>query len=218
MARPKNWRPYTTKDGAEVPSTTTITGRFKESGGLLWWSWNEGKQGRDFRDTKDAAADAGTLAHAMVESDIRGKPWTDPLDVDAAVLVKAKQAFQNYQTWRAQTHLTPVETEVRLVSERYRFGGTLDAMLVAGALALGDWKASNSVYVDYLLQLAAYRILWEENFPERPITGGFHLIRFSKETADFAQHHYGELDEAAEMFLCLRRAFDLDRSLKKRVK
>ena len=63
--------------------------------------------------------------------------------------------------WASGTHLTVVESERALVSERYRFGGRLDAMLVDDDLSLGDWKSANAVYADYLLQLAAYGIsLW----------------------------------------------------------
>ncbi len=38
-----------------------------------------------------------------------------------------------------------------------------------------------------------------------PVTGGeFHLLRFSKEHADFAHHYWNELDDAWEQFLLLR--------------
>ncbi len=101
----------------------------------------------------------------------------------------------------------------------HRFGGTLDAILVQGKLALGDWKTSNGIYADYLLQLSAYQILWEENFPDRPITGGFHLLRFSKATDDsdpvsFSHHYWSQLDVAKEQFLHLLAAFKLDKRIK----
>lgn len=210
--------PYTLADGLEVPSVTTIISRFKESGGLVWWAWNEGRCGRDYRETRDAAADSGSLAHAMVEAEIRGLGWSVPVGVDPAVLERARQAFGNYQEWQRQTNLTPVETEMRLVSEKHRFGGTLDAMLVSGRLSLGDWKSSNAVYQDYLIQLAAYGLLWEENFPERPIKGGYHLLRFAKDAPDFVHYHFGDLTDAARAFLLMRELYDIDKALKKRVK
>lgn len=210
--------PYTLKDGTEVPGVTTILSRFKESGGLMHWAWAEGKAGRDYRATREAAANAGTLAHAMVEASIRGVTYAAPEGTDRATLTRAESAFENYREWARQTNLTPVETEVRLVSEKHRFAGTLDAMLISGRLALGDWKTSDAVYQDYLLQLAAYGLLWMETFPDRPIDGGFHLLRFAKDSADFVHYHFGELEEASEMFLCLRRAYDLDKRLKARVR
>ena len=216
--RPTGWTPYTTKDGSVVPSVTTIINRFKDSGGLIWWAWNEGKAGRDFRDTRDKAADSGTIAHLMVDAEIRGTTWTAPADIDEGVLARAEQAFGNYREWRRQTSLEPVESELRLVSEKHRFAGTLDAMLISGRLSLGDWKSSNGVYPDYLLQLAAYGLLWEENFPDRPIEGGFHLLRFAKDAPDFAHYHFGELSIAARAFLLMRELYDLDKVLKARVR
>jgi hypothetical protein len=104
-----------------------------------------------------------------------------------------------------------------LVSEVYQFGGTPDAIgRVNGELCLLDWKTSNSVYSDYLLQLAAYRVLWEEINPDRPLMGGFHLLRFSKEHGDFAHHFYRDLSEAWEMFAHHRAAYGLDAALRKR--
>ncbi len=218
MGRPSGWKPYTLKDGTEIPSVTTIIGRFKESGGLIHWAWAEGKAGRDYRETRQAAADAGTLAHQMVEAHIRNVRWSPPPLVDSAILAKAEQAFDNFARWAEQTHLTPTDSERSLVSERYRFGGRLDAMLVDDQLSLGDWKASNALYPDYLIQLAAYGLLWDENYPDRPITGGYHLLRFSKESSDFTHHHFADLADAARAFLLMRELFDIDKGLKKRVR
>jgi hypothetical protein len=80
-----------------------------------------------------------------------------------------------------------------------------------------DWKTSNGVYQDYIIQIAAYRNLWEENYPDKPITGGFHLLRFSKEHADFTHHYWNDVDEGWEQFKLFRKAYDLDKILKKRV-
>ena len=41
MARPKGG--YRLKSGESVPGVTTIIGRFKDSGGLLWWAFEQGK-------------------------------------------------------------------------------------------------------------------------------------------------------------------------------
>jgi len=58
-----------------------------------------------------------------------------------------------------------------------------------------DWKTSIAVYSDYSLQLSAYRHLWETDRPDKPLTGGFHLCRFSKDHADFVYHCWTELDD-----------------------
>jgi hypothetical protein len=218
MTRPTGWTPYVLADGTAVPSVTTVIGRFKESGGLIHWAWKLGVEGRDYRDVRDSAANSGTIAHAMVESSIRGVEFVPPTDIDDDVLTRAAQAFANYLLWARQSRLEAIDTERRLVSEKHRFGGTLDAMLISGKLSLGDWKTSDSVYQDYLIQLAAYGLLWAENYPDRPIEGGYHLLRFAKDAPDFVHYHFGDLKDAATAFLLMRELFDLDKRLKARVR
>jgi hypothetical protein len=144
----------------------------------------------------------------MVEASIRHQPAPDTSKYSPEVVKQAVQGFKNYCRWKDTTKMDIVEQETPLVSEEYQFGGTPDAIMVKGELALGDWKTS---------QLAAYKQLWEENHPDRPITGGFHLCRFSKEHADFAHHFWSELDDAWEQFKLFRVAYDIDKKLKKRV-
>jgi len=207
---------YYLADGSRVPGTTTIIGRFKESGALLKWAWAEGKAGRDLYEVRDKAAEAGTLAHAMVEASIKGEKLETPV-TDPEILQKAIAAFGAFESWIKGNRLKVVEQEMMLVSERHRYGGTPDDIgELDGVLCLLDWKTSNAVYSDHLLQLAAYKILWEENHPDRLLTGGFHLCRFAKEHGDFAHHFYPNLDEAAEMFLHLRAAYEIDKQLRKR--
>ena len=80
-----------------------------------------------------------------------------------------------------------------------------------------DWKTSNAVYPDYLLQLAGYKLLWEETYPEHQLTG-FHLCRFAKEEGDFSHHYFPKLDKEVETFLVMRSLYDLVKDVEKRVK
>jgi hypothetical protein len=222
---------YRLADGTRVPSVSTIIGRFKDSGALLKWAYSQGRTHGFLEGTgkpapaslyevSGKAADIGTAAHAMVEAIIAGEePEARPeyLSLDVDDRIKAANAFAMYQQWAAQSKLRIVAQEMQLVSEVHRYGGTPDAIgEIDGELCLVDWKTSNSVYSDYLLQLAAYRALWEEVHPEQPLAGGFHLCRFAKEYGDFAHHYYRELDDALEMFLLLRRSYGIDQRLRKR--
>ncbi len=54
MARPAHG--YRNAAGNKIPGTTTIIGRFKESGGLLQWAFKQGASGAiDYRLKKRAA-------------------------------------------------------------------------------------------------------------------------------------------------------------------
>jgi hypothetical protein len=110
-----------------------------------------------------------------------------------------------------------VATERAYVSERYQFGGTVDAIGrdTKSRIVLVDWKTSSGVYQDYLIQLAAYALLLEECAPEYT-PQGFHLLRVAKESADFAHHYFGELEDAKRAFVLMRELYSLDSGLKKR--
>lgn len=213
---------YRLKNGERVPGTTTIIGRFKESGALLRWAWKQGRDGKELYDERDRAAEIGTVAHAMVEASIKGQ---NPeavfmeLRLDPQSRERARDAFRAYQSWAEQSRLQIIEQEMQLVSETYRYGGTPDAIgLLGNALCLLDWKSSSGVYGDYLIQLAAYKNLWEENNPDRPLTGGFHLCRFSKTHGDFEHRFFPNLDNAWRMFILLREAYEIDKELKARTR
>ncbi len=215
-------------DGKRVPGVTTIIGRFKDSGGLIYWA---GKQGERVErgeidhiyDTRDEAASLGTLVHEMVEAHIDGvefyfpgeKQGDDRQQINVEDKEKVWAAYGAYFEWQKNCGMEFVAQEIPLVSEQYLFGGCPDAIArINDKLCLIDWKTSGGVYPDYLIQLAAYKHLWEEAGNE-PIEG-FHLCRFDKEYGDFAHHYYPELDDAWLQFLLFREAYDIDKRLKKR--
>lgn len=225
MGRPTQG--YYNAAGDKLPGTTTIIGRFKESGGLVQWAYKQGReherlvhQGkpapRHLYDVVDDAALAGNIAHDMIEAHILGKEFTSP-EVADDVLAKAKNSFAQFLEWREQSRIEIVATERAYVSERYQFGGTVDAVGRdgKGRIVLLDWKTSNAVYQDYLIQLAAYALLLEECAPEWT-PQGFHLLRVAKESADFAHHFFGELEDAKRAFTLMRELYKLDSGLKKR--
>lgn len=209
---------YRLADGTRVPGTTTIA-KMIDGGdveGLLIWANRLGQEGKDHRAERDKAASIGTLAHDMVECHIAGASLPAP-GADPEMWDKACRAFQGYLDWERRTRLKVIVTEAGLVSEMYRFGGALDAIgEIDGELCLCDWKTSNSIYPAYLLQLAAYRQLWEENNPDKPLTGGFHLCRFSKDFPDFSHHHFADLSHEWGMFLHCLALYEGRKSVKRR--
>ena len=190
---------YLLKDGTKVDSVTTILGRFKESGGLLQWAFQVGKSGASsLYEKRDEAGDVGSHIHEMVKADIHGKSIPDfPLYFSPEQERQAESGFYAWLRWRQDRKLQVVATEMPFVS----------------AQIVEQLRESVS---DNLLQLAAYGVLWEENRPDSPITGGYHLARFSKQNGDFSHHYWSSLNEAAEEFVLLARAYALDKLVKKR--
>ena len=215
MARPK--KGYFAKDGEKVPSVTTVLDRFKPAGGLIHWSWQQGKAGLDYRVTRDSAAAAGTLAHNWIEATVKGEAFEIPVGTDPDVYRKALQAHANFQTWYAESGLTIIDTERPLVSEAHRFGGTYDAVAKTadGKIVALDFKTSNKLYPEHLYQVAAYGLLMLEctdyGWPD------FYMIfRMSKEDATWELKTFDDLTKEREAFLALREAYGLVKECEKR--
>ena len=212
---------YCDSAGKRLPSVTTIISRFKDSGALLYWANEQGRNGLTLDEARLPAATAGTMAHLLVEADLNGRELPK-LEGDSDIIKKAHAAFNGYRQWSKLTSLEVLHTEVPLASEAHKFGGCLDAIGIvrnmSNGYAIVDWKSSNAIYADYLYQLAAYKILWEENYSDHPITGGFHLCRFAKEAGDFCHNFYPSLDDEAETFLAMRKLYDRVKTTEKRVR
>jgi len=207
-------------DGKRIPAVTTIIGNCKIGGiePLLSWANRMGQEGKNHRDEANKAADAGTAAHDMIEAYIRGTEF-DPEPYTYEALDTAKPCFDGFRKWADQSQLRLVQSEVSLVSNQYRYGGTMDALAMGDDLILGDWKTASGVYPDNLIQLAAYKQLWEENNPDRPITGGMYLLRISKQREEgdpvtFAHHYWEHLDMAWDAFVHMRELYDLQKRIK----
>lgn len=209
-------QPYKNKAGDRLPSVTTILGRFKESGGLLYWAWNLGRDGISMDSVKEKACTAGTIAHQWIEDELHGKELTVYKDVPAATFKQAENAFEQFKVWRKGFNLEVTHTEISLVSEKYQFGGTLDGVTFNGKPAVLDWKTSNSIFPDYLYQCAAYALLLEENYGVK--IDEAHILRVSKDNADFEHRRFAGLDDAKEVFKLFAKAYHLVKKVDKRVK
>jgi len=200
-----------------VPAVTTVNA-CEHPRGLFHWYWEKGKNGYDFNENPTPALEVGSVVHRMVENRIHGLPVPEPAEEIAELVMSAYGAFERW--WNAGKFKV-IATEVPLVSRQYRIGGTPDALLLdaEGQVCLGDWKSSNGLNKDYLRQIAIYGAMWDEQAPERfQLKGGFHLVRFAKTNGDFEHRHFPELDDGLECFLLLRRIYDLNKSLEKRIR
>lgn len=224
-------QPYFNKSRQRVPSVTTILGRFKDSGGLIWWAYNTGvdhghRQANGdpdaptnlYEETKKAC-DVGTAVHARVEEYLKGEPISDwPHEFSDEQVGHANSAWGAFLEWWSSSMFQVVEQEIPLVHPTLGFGGTPDAIcLVNGKYVMVDWKTSNGTYPDHLLQVAAYAAMWNRRFPKMRIEG-HHLCRFAKENGDFSHLYLPDLSNEWEMFKHLRKAYDLDKLVKKRTR
>lgn len=224
MASKGTGRPdaYKNAEGGRLPSVTTILGRFKDSGPLMFWAFGQGKAAergeiKRLYDKRDEAAEIGTVAHEMAEAHIHG---IDPMSLLASYdnlgeegRGQAIQAFEMFKRWCEIAKVEWLHTEVPLISERLQVGGTIDAVArVGGRLAIVDFKTSKGIYSDYWVQVATYADFWQEVHGEE--IEEIHILRFGKEKPDFEHQFRLEWSKEAEAFRLMTYLYGLLKAIK----
>lgn len=155
VSRVKAHTQYRTADGKRVPGVTTILGVINKPA-LVPWANKLGLQGIDTCAYVDKLAEIGTLAHYWIECLLTDREpdftsWSqEQQDLAANSVVK-------FLEWQDEHDIRVIATELPLVSEAYRFGGTLDILAeIDGKLGLIDIKTSKAIYDDHMYQVAAY--------------------------------------------------------------
>lgn len=148
--------------------------------------------------TAQEAAEYGIRVHELIEMWITygaltfeqdGTWWKVDLDEEAEPVRNAMRAFLD---WWESEGLVPVATEQWLVDIEMGFGGTLDCVCrdKNGLLVMTDWKTSKAIRDKYLLQVAAYDILWDsaKHYSSNPIfqekISRAYIVRVDKATAE----------------------------------
>lgn len=201
MPKTKIHTQYKTKDGARVPSVTTVIGILNKPA-LLNWAWELGTQGIDYKAVRDQAGDIGSLAHYLIMSDIKGeKP--DVSEYSKNDLGKAETCLLKYYEWQKKYEIKPLLTEKVLVSEQWRFGGTIDCFAeTPQGNILVDFKTGKAIYDEHLIQVAAYsKLLEEKNYLHNRVM----ILRIGRdETEGFEERMVGNLEPYWRIFLnCL---------------
>ena len=181
---------YKNKNDKRLKSVTTIINGCLgfNKGALIGWTRKHCLNGEDSMKLLKEAGRIGTLAHIMIEEFING----GAVNLDgytANEISQAKTAYYSFYEWFKNNDVEFYETELKLVSEKYQFGGTFDALcFVNGKFVICDWKTSSDIYSEYLIQAAAYRQLIKENL-SYDIRGAI-LLRLDKEENGYEEHHY----------------------------
>ena len=159
---------YFLSDGkTQVPGGSTICKIGDDAGALIHWAWNLGREGKDYRKERDKAADIGTIAHFLIECYLNGQV-ADLEDYDQVDIDKALVCYNKFVDWWEEQNLEKVATEIQLVNESYRYGGTIDliAKRKNGDHVLIDFKTSKAISPSYWRQCAGYSALWNCNQEE----------------------------------------------------
>ena len=190
-------RPYYLADDTIVPSVTTVLS-ILDKPGLPHWAWECGRQGLDYREVRDAAARVGTIAHYLIACHLKGEVPDTSVYYSETEVEKAKRCLAKYLCWEKQCPIAPVMVETPLVSEEFKYGGTLDLLAeLDGEFVLIDFKTGGGLYESMFYQLAAYwRLLAEQGWP---VTSA-RILRISPDDDDFEVAIRIDLDRDWQIF------------------
>lgn len=153
--RSKAHQRYKTSDGQPCVGVTTVTGKIAKPY-LVHWANKLGLEGYDVGTYVDALARIGTLAHYLIECDIKGeKPVTD--DYTPNEVESAKGSFQKWTDWKEKNNFKLIQSEFQIVNDKLRVGGTCDIYAeVNGKKCILDIKTSKACYSEHRTQIVAY--------------------------------------------------------------
>lgn len=204
---------YKLADGTIVPGATTVLGLLAKPQ-LIKWANNLGLQGIDSTKYVDKLATIGTLAHLMVENHLTGKEHIYP-EYSKEDIDRAENAFIKFLDWEKQYQVKVIFNEKQLVSEEYRFGGTVDCYAeINGKMTLLDFKTSKAIYEEHIIQLAAYKQLLKENGYE---VEEVRILRIGRtEEEGFEERKEVNLENHWKLFEHLIRVYELKKVINKR--
>lgn len=202
---------YKTADGKRVPGATTVTGLLNKPH-LIRWANNLGLEGIDSSKYTDEAAAVGTLAHALIQAHLQGdKVNTDlfsPIQVDLA-----ENAVLSFYEWASRHKIEPIICEIPMVSEKRRYGGTVDCYcMLDGKPTLLDFKTGKAIYDEYFVQTSAYKeLLLEHGHPVEEIK----ILRVGRdETEGFEERSITDGTKYFKIFCNLLDIYYIKRELK----
>ena len=153
---------YVLSNGEVVPSVTQILNAVIAKPGLQKWANQLGLNNKSLDNESRATLDTGKLLHAYIQADLEGA-IVNEVGYTPEQISLAKKSFAQYLRWKDSKQIKVIKTEYVMVSEKYKYGGTIDALLeIGGELTLLDWKSSTHISLDYKLQVAAYLYLLQE--------------------------------------------------------
>lgn len=223
MAKKKYAKKYMVGKEVVPGVTTIIKGNLGwGTGALIGWAVKVTKEGKDHRTVMQDAADAGTLAHSMVEQYVRkllNQPFEEFIEegYSKEQIAAASNAFEAFIMWLEGSKLVIVAAEEEVISAEKRYGGTIDLRLKDefGRVHIADVKTTNYLLPDHLIQVAAYSYAHQEQNPNDVIHAG-HLLRFSKGMATTFHHTQWSIDAlrlGMKAFTNLRELHDIKKEI-----
>lgn len=201
-------RKYIDNDGEKMPSVTEVLDALGwNKSALMGWANKIGRGGQTIAQVRNPKADAGSLAHHLIECSLTGVSWADTQEWHEAlpeIQEKAAAAFQGWQNWWAVEEAKGwkiIECEIAMQSKHRGFAGTCDLLLRddEGKYWVADIK-TGSPHSEAAIQMAGYAALLSETRDIHCQQGM--IIHVPTDGRPVTAHHitYAEMDDAMVMW------------------
>lgn len=200
--------------GIRYPGVTTIVGLLDKPA-LIPWANRLGLQGKEVGKYVDDKADIGTLAHAMITDKMADRE-TDTSDYSKKQISQAENCVISYFAWEDKHDIKPIIVEKPMVSEDCKVGGTMDIYAeVDGTKELIDLKTGNGIWGEHHIQVAAYKMILEENGHKVERVRILNIPRHETENFQELVLSPKVLEKNLEIFIHLLAIYNLRKELKK---
>lgn len=161
------------------------------------------------REILEESGDIGKIAHTWIEEVIQKSidesfgiiTWQTYGDKKFPENEKASSCVRAALDWMESHNVQWISTERLVYSRKYEYAGTMDGLAKVSScknkdccqtefkevLSLIDWKSSNGLWPDYVIQTAAYQYAYEEENKVK-VTDRF-ILRLGKEDGKFEPWH-----------------------------
>lgn len=207
---------YRLKNGCLVAGVTTITGQLAKPQ-LVHWAYNLAVDGVKYWEVTNEAKNIGTIAHYLTECKLKDiLPDNSRLkDYTQNEIDTAKLSYDNFLDWFKTHKIRVLHIEVKLISEKYKYGGTIDFVAeIDDILSLVDIKSGNGIYPEMKMQVSAYKQLYEENYNKKIEKVYIIHIPHIKDK-NFVEYRYDNLSKDFWCFYHLLKYYQLKKDIKK---
>ncbi len=204
---------YKNAANKRVPGVTTILG-IKDKPALLYWAWDLGIQGIDFRKFSGEKADIGTLAHAMITEWLMDRE-APTSEYAPDIVSEAENSVLSFHSWLGDRSYEIGFVEKPLISELLQVGGTCDIYWKIDDLwTLDDIKTGKKIYPEHKTQASIYADIIRENGYPVDRVRVLNVPRGEDESFDYQVVHPDTWPKHREMFQACATVYRLNKELK----
>ena len=209
---------YKNSKGEKLVSVTTVLSVINKPA-IPAWANKLGFEGINYFEELQRTAKIGSLVHAICEFYTAKTPieWEKYTKEEIKKGCTISKRFFEFVS--LQDEFEPILSEGAFASDKYGFGGTVDAIArLNGKITLLDYKTSGAIYDEMIAQVSAYKLLAEEKgYKIEQVI----ILRFGREEAEgyeYREISKKELKQGLKVFKSALKLYKEKKELEKVLK